>query len=273
MTPAISQYRTVTTAFRDGSLGDDASLESDAAALLNPALDRVVRSLDPAGLETHAVTPAALKAAACARALAAQAIAETDIPSKLRLATAASYSAAFFGLPRSTLLYTVDQVCGMFSMTASQRRAMHQDAARLLNSYVVQLKGNPMSGVFQAGSFRDGSLGDAYRDGVLGTLMRQNDAFRDGSLGAAMFQPGAYQGGSLGASRYMQMVAANPHQFAFSKRGLRRSQLRGLGGGCGCSGVGADVPVVPDEPFYKKPAYIAGAAVALGVVLYAVTRK
>lgn len=268
MTQAISQYRTVTRAFRDGSLGDDASLESDAAALLNPALDRVIRSLDPAGLETHAVTLAALKAAACARALAAQAIAETDIPSKMRLATAASYSAAFFGLPRNTLLHTVDQVCGMFSMTASQRRAMHQDAARLLDSYVAQLKGNAMSGVLQAGSFRDGSLGDAYRDGVLGTLMRQNVAYRDGSLGRAMFQNGAYQGGSLGASGWRSQGSGA----ALRRRSrMAHQQMRGLG--CGCSGVGADVAVVPDEPFYKKPAYIAGAAVVLGVVLYAATRR
>lgn len=253
-TPA-PRYGTLSTAFENGSLGDDDStLETDAAALIDPALDRVVASLQPAGLETRALPPAAFAAARVATVLAQQARAEPDIEQKIVLAIAASYSATFFGLPRNTLLYTIDQVFGMFAMSASQRRAYHQMAARALDGYVKSLKkGNAMSGVF-----RDGVLGNAYKDGSLG---RQQGATRDGSLGALMLQNGAFHDGSLGAMRRPRVW------------NMRRApQLRGLG--CGCSGVGADaLPVVATvTPFYKKPLVIGGAAIALGVVLYAVTR-
>lgn len=269
-TPA-PRYGSLTSVYENGSLGDDAQdggdLETNAAAILDPALDKLVMSLDPAGLESRALQPAALAAAQVAVSLAKLARVETDVQKKIIIAAAASYSAAFFGLPRNTLLYTIDQVCGMFAMTSYQRRDFHQQAARLLDSYVASLtKDNPMAGVFQAGASRDGSLGQVYRDGVLGAAMFQNVAFQDGSLGRAMAQPGAFHDGALGTNRYMAM--------------RRRQALRGLGGGCGCSGMGADAATVPASeidstpvPFYKQPLVIGGAAVALGVILYAVSKR
>ncbi len=271
-TPA-PRYGSLTTVYENGSLGDDLTdtgdLETNAAAILDPALDAVVRSLDPGGLQTRALETPALVAAQVAVALAKQARAETDVQRKLIIATAASYSAAFFGLPRNTLLYTIDQICGMFAMTSYQRRDMHQAAARLLDSYVASLKRtSPMSGVFQAGASRDGSLGQAYRDGVLGAAMFQNVAFQDGSLGRAMAQPGAFHDGALGTG-----YRAGPRGLRY---GLKR-RLPGVSGlGCGCSGVGADAAVVATPaatPFYKNPLVIGGAAVALGVVLYAVSKR
>jgi hypothetical protein len=262
------RYGQLLTTFEDGSLGT--TLEEDAAGDLDPALERVIQSLQPAGLESRGLPPAAVASAATAVALAQQARAEVDVGNKIVLATAASYAATFFGLPRNDLAYVIDQVCGMFAMTSQQRREYHQQAARVLDQFVASLKkGNAMSGVFRdgvlGGAFRDGSLGmhqnGATRDGSLGAVVYQNHAVRDGSLG--MFQPGDYRDGSLGALLRQK------------KRGMRYGKfqsIRGLGGGCGCSGMGADVTVV-EEPFYKKPLYIGGAAVALGVVLYAVARK
>lgn len=231
------------TVYEDGSLGNDGSLESDASVLIDAALNRVVTTLQPAGLETHALPPRAMEAASDAVSLAQLALAEPEITKKMVLAAAASQMATFFGLPRNTLAYSLDQVFGMFAMSASQRRAIHQQAAAALDLFVATKKGSPMSGV--------------YKDGVLGmTTMFQNTAFRDGSLGASiMFQNGAFQDGSLG-------------------RVGRRRGLRGLGGGCGCSGMGADAVLATEQPFYKKPAVIAvAAAVGLGVVLFAVKRK
>ncbi len=243
-------YGSMTRVFENGSLGDDATLESDASAMLDPALDHLIASLQPGGLESRALPPPALAAAQVAVALAQQARAESDIQKKLIIAMAATYSAAFFGLPRNTVPYTIDQICGMFAMSSMQRRQLHQAAAALLDQYVATItKGNSMSGV--------------YKDGVLGNAMFQNGAIRDGSLGR---QNGAFQDGSLGALM-RQNVA-----FRDGSLGRVRRSMRGLGG-CGCSGLGADVAVVDDTPFYKKPLYIGGAAVALGVVLYAVTRK
>jgi hypothetical protein len=249
------RYGQLLTSFEDGSLG---SLEEDAAADLDPALARVIQSLQPDGLQTRGLPPAALASAATAVALAQQARAETDINTKIVFAVAASYAATFFGLPRNDLAYVIDQVCGMFAMTAAQRREYHQQAARVLDKYVASLKkGNAMSGVF-----KDGVLGGAYKDGSLG-FVRQQGAIRDGSLGAVMFQNHAFRDGSLGVTNLSQQ-----------KRKRQWASMRGLGGGCGCSGVGDDAaPAVVETPFYKKPLYIGGAAVVLGIVLYAATHK
>lgn len=259
------KYGTMTRPFENGSLGEDMSLEADAVAMLDPALDHLVASLQPAGLESRALQPPALAAAACAVALAQQARAESDINRKLVIALAATYSAAFFGLPRNTVPYTIDQIFGMFGMSTLQRRQYHQEAAALLDQYVAILtKGNGMSGVY-----RDGVLGNAmFQNGALrdGSLGHQNGAFHDGSLGA-MFQNTAFRDGSLGMLRKegRRGWARRIHQTV--------KPTAGLGGGCGCSGMGADVAVVEETPFYKKPLYIGGAAVALGLVLYVATKK
>ena len=235
-----------------GTNAYEGDLNSDAARVIDTACGLLIQALNPAGLETHALPPPAMVAAANASALAVLAQQEPDVHHKMVLAAAASYSAQFFGLPRNTLAYTLDQVFGMFAMSASQRRAIHQQAAAALDLFVATKKGAAMSGVirdgilgsamFQPGSFRDGSLG-------------QQGAFRDGSLGAyVMAQPGAFRDGALGR--------------------VRRGALRGLGGGCGCSGVGDDAVVAASAtPFYKKPIVMAaGAAAMLGIVLYAVKK-
>lgn len=245
------------TQYRDGVLGE-LSLEDDANSVLNTALARVIQSLQPAGLQTRALPPAAMASAATAVALAQLAREESETNRKIVLAMATSYAATFFGLPRNDLAYVIDQVCGMFAMTAAQRRDYHQQAARVLDTFVESLKkGNAMSGVF-----RDGVLGGAYKDGSLGLgiLVSQQGATRDGSLGAMMYQNVAFRDGSLGALRKR------------GNRGMRFRRLSGLGGGCGCSGVGDDA-VATETPFYKKPLYIGGAALALGVVLYAVSKR
>ncbi len=255
------RYGQLLTSFEDGSLG---SLDEDAAADLDPALAHVIQSLQPDGLQSRALPPAAMAAAAVAVALAEQARAATDTSTKIVLAIATSYSATFFGLPRNDLAYVIDQVCGMFAMTAAQRRDYHQQAARVLDQFVASLKkGNPMSGVF-----KDGVLGDAYRDGSLGILMHQPGSVRDGSLGAVMYQNHAFRDGSLGLNR----MVTDPRQQKRGRRG-HYMNMRGLSGGCGCSGVGDDAAVVVSTPFYKKPLVIGGAAIALGVVLYAVSRR
>ena len=197
------KYGTMTRPFENGSLGEDMSLESDAAAMLDPALDHLVASLQPGGLESRALPPPALVAAQVAIALAQQARAESEINRKLVVALAATYSAAFFGLPRNTVPYTIDQIFGMFGMSTLQRRQYHQEAAALLDQYVATLqKGNSMSGVY-----KDGVLGNAmFQNGAVhdGSLGHQSGAFRDGSLGA-MFQNVAFQDGSL---RIFQVVAS-----------------------------------------------------------------
>lgn len=261
------RYGQLLTSFEDGSLGT--TVEEDAAGDLDPALDRVIASLQPAGLQTRALPPAALQSAATAVALAQQARGEIDIGNKIVLAIAASYAATFFGLPRNDLAYVIDQVCGMFALTSAQRREYHQQAARVLDTFVANLKkGNAMSGVF-----RDGVLGDAYKDGSLG--LHQNGAIRDGSLGAVMYQNHAFRDGSLGMfqPRDYRDGSLGRVPRALQKHGRRYGKLQGLGGGCGCSGMGADVTVAPEQPFYKKPLYIGGAAIVLGIVLYGVTRK
>ena len=255
------RYGSMTRPFENGSLGDDMTLESDACAILDPALDHLVASLQPGGLESRALPPAALAAAQIAIALAQAARAESDIQKKLVLAMAASYSAAFFGLPRNTLLYTIEQICGMFAMSSSQRRQYHQQAAALLDQYVATLKkgNNSMSGVY-----KDGVLGNAmFQNGAVrdGSLGRQNGAFHDGSLGA-VFQNTAFHDGSLGTTRKV-----GRRHYASRKPAVWSRSVKGLGG-CGCSGIGADVAVVDETPFYKKPLYIGGAALVLGVVLY-----
>lgn len=250
------RYGQLLTSFEDGSLGT--TLEEDAAGDLDPALERVIESLQPAGLQSRALPPATIASAATAVALAQQARAEIDIGNKIVLATAASYAATFFGLPRNDLAYVIDQVCGMFALTSAQRREYHQQAARVLDTFVASLKkGNAMSGVF-----KDGVLGGAYKDGSLGILVSQQGAVRDGSLGAVMYQNHAFRDGSLGRA---------PRKVG--RRGQYTRSVSGLGGGCGCSGMGADVTVMPEEPFYKKPLYIGGAAIVLGIVLYGVTRR
>jgi hypothetical protein len=285
-------YGQLTRVFENGSLGNDGSdLETDAAAILDTALDKVIASLQPGGLESRALPPEALVAASTAIALATAARAELDVQKKLVLATAASYSAAFFGLPRNTLLYTVDQVCGMFAMTAYQRRQYHQEAARVLDNYVASLKqkkGSPMSG--------------AYRDGSLGILMQQG-ATRDGSLGAAMYQPGAFHDGALGAgagwgstawgrmrsraglaarTRLNLMPAAYYNRPGVVLGPTRRRASATSGLGCGCSGVGDDGTVLTATETQqsiddraarnKKILMIGGGAVVLAGVLYAITR-
>jgi len=253
------------------------TLEEDAAVTLDAALHRLIQSLDPAGLETKALPPAALMSARTAVHLAEAALAEQeDIPAKLQLGMAASYAAAFFGLPRNNLLYVIDQICGTFAMTASQRRDYHAAASGLLDRYVASLqKGAAMSGAYkdgslgilQNGAFHDGSLGmpqsGAFRDGSLGIL--QAGAFRGGSLG--ILQNGAFHDGSLGRSGYKQTTHTGRVR-------MQRRQLRGLGGGCGCSGVGADATVVETvPPFYKTPLFIGGVAAALGVAIYAISKR
>lgn len=257
------RYGQLLTVFENGSLGS--TLDEDAASNLNTALDHTIASLQPDGLQSRALPPAAVAAASVAVALAQQARAESDISTKIVLAVAASYSATFFGLPRTDLAYVIDQVCGMFAMTSAQRRDYHQQAARVLDQFVASLKkGSAMSGVFQQGATRGGSLGmyqnHAVRDGSLG--MFQPRDFRDGSLG--MYQPRDFRDGSLGITNLNQRKR---------QRSLPWNSVRGLGGGCGCSGMGDDAAVAPEVPFYKKPLYIGGAAVVLGVVLYAVTHK
>lgn len=280
------------------SLGD-MTLEENAAATIDPALRKLIASLEPAGLETHALPPAAMASAATAVVFAKLALAAGDVQSKIELAMAASYAAAFFGLPRNNLLYVIDEVCGTFALTSAQRRDYHARAAALLDNYVLSLKkGSAMSGAYkdgslgilqngahqdgslgllQAGAFKDGSLGilqnGAFRDGSLG--MSQAGAFRDGSLG--VYQAGAFRGGSLGldprSAKYQAMARAG--MVGFRRSGRMGQQLRGLGGGCGCSGMGADATTVTtvETPFYKKPLVIGGAAVVLGVAIYAFSRK
>ncbi len=282
------KYGTMTRPFENGSLGDDMTLESDAAAMLDPALDHLVASLQPGGLESRALPPPALAAAACAVALAQQARAESEINRKLVVALAATYSAGFFGLPRNTVPYTIDQIFGMYGMSTLQRRQYHQEAAALLDQYVATLtKGNSMSGVF-----RDGVLGNAmFQNGAIrdGSLGRQNGAFHDGSLG--MFQNTAFHDGSLGAlqktrRRLALQYLQNAHRrrtVAPSTPGMSWANLKGLGGGCGCSGMGATVapePLVTDEGTSTIPgvrrnqALLAGGvAVALGLVWYVATKK
>lgn len=255
------RYGQLLTSFEDGSLG---SLEDDAGSTLNTALARTIQSLQPAGLQTRGLPPAAMASAATAVALAQAAREEGDINRKIVLAMATSYAATFFGLPRNDLAYVIDQICGMFAMTAAQRRDYHQQAARVLDTFVESLKkGNAMSGVF-----RDGVLGGAYKDGSLGLgiLVSQQGARNDGSLGAVMYQNHAFRDGSLGAlAKKTGYRGRGPYS--------KFSSVRGLGGGCGCSGVGDDAAVAVETPFYKKPLYIGGAALALGVVLYAVSKR
>lgn len=247
------RYGTLVTAFEDGALGSDS--DADAAQVLNTALDQTIASLQPGGLESRGLPPAALASAATAVALAQQARAVASIDQKLVIAIAASYAATFFGLPRSTLLYTVEQIFGMFALTAAQRRQFHHDAARVLDAYVASLqKGSSMSGVF-----RDGVLGGAYQDGVLGALMAQPGALRDGALGAAAHRQQRRRG--------LAIRPIGPLPLPLPRA------LRGLGGDCGCSGMGADEVAAAPTPLYKKPLVLGGAAIALGVVLYAVTRK
>jgi len=263
------RYGTLLTAFENGSLG---GLEEDADTLLNTCLTGYLE----ASALTQSHVPAQAAALQVARDLAKQALETTDLDQKLVLTCAASYSAAYFGLPRNDLLPTVDQVFGMFVMPMSQRGAYHQQATALLESYVSSLKkGNSMSGVY-----RDGVLGSvlmrqngAFRDGSLGlnNLMAQSVAYRDGSLGAYLVpQNVAYQDGSLGDPRLAgkRYHAARRVPMTYSQRTARAVS----GTGCGC-GVGADEIAVAETPFYKKPAYIAGGAVLLGVALYAATRK
>jgi len=189
---------------------DSGSLEETAAGVLDSALSEFIVSTAAA---TSSLSPTAPRADA-RRAAGAAAVnlakdaygIDSDFSTKLATAIAAGYSAAFFGLPQNSLLVTTDKICGMFTMTANQRRAVHQQAAAILQNYVMSLKkGNAMSGILQSGSFRDGSLGvlmsqpRAVRDGSLGAIMSQSGSFRDGSLGVLMAQPHATRDGVLGA--------------------------------------------------------------------------
>jgi hypothetical protein len=272
------RYGSLTTAFENGSLGE---LEEDATALLNESLSEFIvmmsTFLDNKGISN----PAAIAAGTAAINLAKAALDDADVEQKLALTLAAGYSASFYGLPRNDLMFTANRAFDLFAFPTSQRGAYHAQATALLQSYVISMKkGNAMSGSMTA--YRDGSLGilmaqnGAYRDGSLGTMMRQADSYRDGSLGAIMRQSGAWHDGSLGsaAARMARGVRRGVTTYVPGRHPfLRARAVSGLGGGCGCSGVGADAAIVAETPFYKKPAYLAGGAVLLGVVLYAATRK
>ena len=184
------------------------------------------------------------------------------------------------------------------SFIKQQQDLQRRDAALLA-------KGNVMSGVFRDGvlgsAFRDGVLGHAYQDGVLG------DAYRDGSLGAItrpmmamsrfksvlpstkptgpapthVRQTRQVRDGSLGATflrptavpvTYRPNTASALSPFASFFRDPRRArkERRATSGlGCGCAGVGA----LSDAGTLKTVAIYGGAALALGLVFYAVKRK
>jgi hypothetical protein len=92
----------------------------------------------------------------------------------------------------------------------------------------------------------------------------QQRQVKDGSLGDLR---------SLLAPRSRYGSPAPTSLFAPAKKARRLSGL----GGCGCAGIGADAEVAPslmvEPPFYKTPLFIGGAAVALGVAIYALKRK
>lgn len=324
---------------------DSGSLEEASASVLDAALDKfiVATAVATSNLPADAPRSAARRAAGAAAVSLATASRgmDADISAKIATATAAGYAASFFGLPQNTLLDTADQVCGMFALTANQRRALHKQAAAILQNY-VSTKGNAMSGILQNGSFRDGSLGRivaqqrAFNEGSLGRIMAQQGATRDGSLGAIMAQQGAFRAGSLGIMPPPQFpvrdgslgtltdqrrrlmaylrgfrlpstrpASPNPKRARHADprsatdprptAGLGNMRMSALyrprvpytggpvgtrraraisGADCGCSGVGADeVAVNPERPFYEKPLVIGGAAIVLGIVLYAATRR
>jgi hypothetical protein len=299
------RYGSLTTVFENGSLG---GLEEDAAAALDPVLDefavQMAVTVSPIGRGGRGGA-AALSGGAAVN-LAKDARAATDINSKLALAIAAGYAASHFGLPENTVLVTVAGICDTFAMTSNQRTALHQQAMALYKSAIVQQqdlqrrsealleKGNAMSGVFRDGvlgsAFRDGVLGHTYQDGVLGALspmqrmaggrpvptyyfrpttrpvVRQQRQVSDGSLGAtyALTRPSA-----VPAVRQLNPLLA---RYFYGTRSRARKQRAVQGLGCGCAGVGEDAPAA-ETPIYKKPLVIGGAAVALGVVFYALSRK
>jgi hypothetical protein len=289
---------------------DSGSLEETSASVLDAALDKfiVATAVATSNLPVDAPRSAARRAAGAAAvnlAKAARGI-DDDINAKISTAIAAGYSASFFGLPQNTLLNTADQVCGMFALTANQRRALHQQATAILQNY-VSTKGNAMSGILQNGSFRSGSLGvltqqGATSDGVLGAIVAQQRAFNEGSLGRIVAQQRAFNEGSLGltadqvhlaaqqARRYrarprypisglgdartsMARRFALPRVVTTSAPGTRRARsIAGLGG-CGCSGMGADAAVAPETGTQSgTPLLIGWATIVVGIVLYAVTR-
>lgn len=131
-------------------------------------------------------------------------------------------------------------------------------------------------------AFRDGLFSQAYpavrfqgntksfADGSLGKMRAMSGVYQDGVLGSV------YEDGVLGA---LVHAAHKPTRFTprsswFSPGATRaRAVRRGMSGGCGCSGIGDDAVVAAETPMYKKPVFLAGAAVVLGLALYAVSRK
>lgn len=241
------RYGSLLTAFENGSLG---SLEEDAVALLDPALKALQSLLSTSGYAQASDTKLAIALADRALSVGAD-----DVQLKLALASAASYAASHFGFPANDLPTVIARVFGSFAMTSNQRNAVRQSALAIYEAAVAKQKGNAMSGVI-----RDGVLGSAYKDGVLGALMYQNGAYRDGALGRAILR---------------KPLTPIPITSFSNLRRARRRAMSGLGG-CGCSGVGDDAAVVPsvETPFYKKPVVLAGgAAIGLGVLIYAFSRK
>lgn len=100
----------------------------------------------------------------------------------------------------------------------------------------------------------------------------QQRAVRDGSLGAP-FSSGALAVPTSPFSAYKSILSNNSSLFVQpERRKKQRRAVSGMGGGCGCAGLGEEAAVAP-TPFYKKPLVIGGAAVALGVVIYAVSKR
>jgi len=297
------RYGSLLTAFENGSLG---GLEEEAAQALDPTLDAFIVQTEVAFADLPAQQKGARLAASTALDLArhARATPATAIDRKLGLTIAAAYAGSNFSLPQNSLLDAVGAIMGTFAMTAHQRNVLRQEAAGLYLEHLTQnAKGNAMAG---------GILGSVYRDGILGnTLVSQQGAVRDGTLGLVP-QQGAVRDGSLGRLTFMDLFSGRNQLLTRSNFRSPRMRMRHVSGlgltraqrlaamsathrtphvptvygamrakrlaglGCGCAGVGDDAApadaVAAPTPLYKQPLVIGGAAVVLGVVLYAVTR-
>ncbi len=162
------------------------------------------------------------------------------------------------------------------------------------------LGGAYQDGVLGAAAFRDGSLGaltaadrvkaavmarklgtKPARDkfGFLLTVPQQRQS-RDGSLGLTIaerrsglptvWSPPGTPGWSGGGSRLMLDKTGLP--IVPRNKRARIRPVAGLGG-CGCAGVGAEDPVVEETSRYKAALLVTSAAMALGLVFYALNRK
>lgn len=199
------------------------------------------------------------------------------------------------------------------SFIKQQEDLQRRDAALLAKGNVMSgvFRDGVLGAAFRDGvlghAYQDGVLGDAYRDGSLGALTEaqlarnakrmgpgvpgknpcwtvnklgnrvplpcpartivQNRQVRDGSLGAThFFRPSAVPV-SYAATPSLT-TSAQPYFFRDSRaRAKKRRAVSGLG--CGCAGVGA----LEDSGTLKTVALYGGAALALGLVFYAVKRK